>query len=183
MKTTSRRICGALLGMCVVSVMVRGAGADDAADWAHQQAQAQKERDEWYSQQAQAQKERDDWYKQQAQAQRDYEQAERDQKERDDWYKQQAQAQKDHQQSILDGIERVKQQRDEILNKAYDDHPWARAGWTAAAEWTAGGWAAVPPRAPVARPMPRAQVRLPVAPPRRPVPPNPIAFQQMVRQH
>ena len=50
------------------------------------------------------------------------------------------QVHRDYQQSILDGIERVKQQRDEILNKAYDDHPWARAGWTAAAEWTAGGW-------------------------------------------
>jgi len=158
--------------------MVRGVGADDAADWAHQQAQAQREReewqrqqeqaqrdreqadrdreardewyrqqaqaqlerDDWYAQQAQAQKERDDWYAQQAQAQRDREQAERDQKERDAWYKQQEQAQKDSQQSILDGIERVKQQRDEILNKAYDDHPWARAGWTAGAEWTPAGW-------------------------------------------
>src|SRR3954470_24314690 len=128
MKAISRRICGGLLGLCVLSVLCllampgRGAGADDAADWAQQQAQAQKERDAWYAQQAQAQ--------------RDREQAERDQKERDDWYKQQQQAQRDYQQSILDGIERVKQQRNEILNKPYDDHPWARAGWTAAAEWT-----------------------------------------------
>jgi len=202
MKTVSRRTCGTLLGLCVLSMIVPGAGADDASDWAHQHAQAQKEReewqrqqeqaqrdyeqrerdrqaaqdwqtqreqaqkerddwyaqqaqaqrdreqaerdqqarDEWYRQQAQAQQERDDWYKQQAQAQRDREQAERDQKERDEWYKQQEQAQKDSQQSILDGIERVKQQRDEILNKAYDDHPWARAGWTAGAEWTPAGW-------------------------------------------
>jgi hypothetical protein len=111
-------------------------------EWYAQQAQAQRDReqadrdrqarDDWYKQQAQAQKERDDWYAQQAQTQRDREQAEQDQKERDDWYKQQQQVQRDYQQSILNGIERVKQQRDEILNKVYDEHPWAGAGWTAA---------------------------------------------------
>jgi hypothetical protein len=155
MKTTGRWIFAAFLGLSLLSLNV-SAGAED--DWAHQQAQAQrereewqrqqeqaqreqaqrereqaqKERDDWYRQQAQTQKERDDWYAQQAQAQRDREQAERDQKERDDWYKQQQQVQRDYQQSILNGIERVKQQRDEILNKVYDEHPWAGAGWTAA---------------------------------------------------
>ena len=71
------------------------------------------------------------------QAQKEREQAQhwQAQKDREDW-----QAQRDYHQSILDGIERVKQQRDAILNKAYDDHPWARAGWTAGAEWTAAGW-------------------------------------------
>ena len=184
MKTTSRRICGALIGLGVLSAIVPGVGADDAADWANQQAQAQKERDEWYRQQAQAQREyeqaerdrqaRDDWYKQQAQAQKDREQAERDQKERDEWDKYQWQVHRDYQQSIL--------------NRTYDDHPWARAGWTAGAEWKDGGWvlpqsATTPPKAPVARPMPAPQVRLPVVSQRRPMPLNPFAFQQMVRQH
>ena len=82
MKTTSQGFFGALLGLCVLSVIVPGAGADDATDWANQLAQAQKEREEWQAQREQAQKERDDWYKQQEQTQRDY------------------------QQSILDGIER-----------------------------------------------------------------------------
>lgn len=277
-KTISRRTCGAVLGLCVLSVVVPGAGADDTADWAHhqaqaqkereewqrqqeqaqrdreqadrdrqarddwykqqaqaqaerdewyrqqaqtqkerddwyaqqaqaqrdreqaerdqqardewyrQQAQTQKERDDWYAQQAQTQKERDEWYRQQAQAQRDRDQAARDQKERDDWYKQQEQAQKDYQQSILDGIERVKQQRDEILSKAYDDHPWARAGWTAGAEWTAAGWklpqsTTTPPKAPVARRTAAGRIRF-----QAPVVPqpllilNPFASQAMERQ-
>ena len=126
MKRTSRRICGALLGLGVLGLIVPGsmanrAGADDAADYAHQQAQAQREREEhqrqceqaqrdreqadrdrqaqqdWYNQQAQAQRERDAWYAQQAQTQRDYDQRqqERAQKEWDDWMNQRAQAQND----------------------------------------------------------------------------------------
>jgi hypothetical protein len=51
----------------------------------------------------------------------------------------------------MDGIERAKQQTDEILNKACDDHPWARAGWTAGAEWNAGGWVLPESAAPVGR--------------------------------
>jgi hypothetical protein len=152
MKTISRRIWGAVLDLfvlsvlCVLSVLVRGARADDAADWAHQQAQAQRER----------------------------EQAERDQKERDEWDKYQWQVHLDYQKSIL--------------NREYDDHPWARAGWTAGAEWKAGGWvlpdsATTPPKAPVARPMPAPQARLPAAPQRRPMPQNPVAFRQMALQH
>src|SRR5437016_7057992 len=42
MKTSSRWICGALLGLCVLSVMVRGAGADDASDWAHQRSEERR---------------------------------------------------------------------------------------------------------------------------------------------
>src|SRR5262245_29721018 len=101
---------------------------------------------DWYNQQAQAQREREEWDKQQAQAQRDYDQRqqERAQKEWDDWQNQRAQAQADewnkqqaqkaaddwqahlaYQQSILDHIERVKQQRDEILASAYGTQPEA----------------------------------------------------------
>src|SRR5690349_2010542 len=114
-KITNLRLFAALLGPCVLSmigVLSMNAPSVGEDDWAHQQAQAQREREEWQ--------------RQQEQAQRDREQAERDQKERDDWYKQQQQAQRDYQQSIL--------------NRTYDDHPWARAGWTAGAEWTPTGW-------------------------------------------
>ena len=181
MKTTSRRIFAALVGLCLLSVMVRGAGADDATDYANQLYQAQKEREEWQAQRDQAerdrqalqdwhnqlyqaQKERDEWQAQREQAQRDYDQRQRDaqalqdwhnqlyqaqkereqwqadreraQKEWDDWHRQLDQAQKerddyqknlDYQQSILDGIERVKQQRDEILSRGQD------ANWGAGA--------------------------------------------------
>jgi hypothetical protein len=58
-KTTSRRIFGAVLGLCALSAMVRGAGVDDATDHANQLAQAQRERDEWQAQQAQAQRDRE----------------------------------------------------------------------------------------------------------------------------
>jgi len=168
-------------------------------DWYAQQAQAQrdyeqaqrdqKERDDWYRQQAQAQAERDEWYKQQAQAQRDREQAERDQKERDEWYKYQEQVSRDYHQSILDHIERVKQQRDEILNKTYDDHPWASAGWTAGAEWKNGGWSfpqSVAPAAktPLIRRVEIPQLRFeadavppePTAPPKPALPPQPLVI-------
>jgi hypothetical protein len=49
MKSTSRRFLGVLLGVCVLS-NVRGAGADDATDWANQHARAQREREEWQKQ-------------------------------------------------------------------------------------------------------------------------------------
>jgi hypothetical protein len=206
MKTISRWIVRVLLTLCVLGLIAPGGRADDAADWAHQQAQAQKEREDWYAQQAQAQrdreqaerdrqarddwykqqeqaqKERDEWYRQQAQTQRDREQAERDQKERDEWDKYQWQVHRDYQQSIL--------------NRPYDDHPWARAGWTAAAEWTAGGWTlpdsatpakgaagSAPPNAPAARPVPAPQARLPATLQQRLAMQNPAAFQQMVRQN
>src|SRR5437773_1002484 len=157
MKTISRRMCGAVLGLCVLAVLCvltmtgRSAGADDATDHANQLAQAQKEREEWQRQQEQAQREYEQRERDRQAAQDWQTQREQAQKERDDWQKQ-----RDYQQSILDGIERVKQQRDEILSRAYDAQPGSAAGW-------AGGGMTVPPNAPMARPTPRAQVRLAAA--------------------
>jgi hypothetical protein len=120
MKMISRGSCGAVLGLCLLS-MVRGAGADD----------------DWY------QRQWDDWWKQRDQTQREAEQAERD---RQFW-----QAHRDYHQNLWDSIELAKRQNDEILNKVYDDHPWARAGWTAGAEWSAGGWKLPESEAPAGR--------------------------------
>ncbi len=198
-KITNLRLFAALLGPCVLSmigVLSMNAPSVGEDDWAHQQAQAQrereewqrqqeqaqrdreqaerdqKERDDWYRQQAQTQKERDDWYAQQAQAQRDREQADRDQKERDDWYKQQQQAQRDYQQSIL--------------NRTYDDHPWARAGWTAGAEWTPTGWKLPESVVPPSRVRPASeQIRFEsdAIPPQPLMTMNPFVFQPMAGQN
>ena len=116
MKIIRPRIVGALVSLGVLLVIVPNARSDDATDWANQQAQAQrdreqaeqdrqdrenwqnqiaqaqKEREDWYNQQAQAQKEREAWDNQQAQAQRDREQAERDRQDRENWAAEQANA-------------------------------------------------------------------------------------------
>jgi chromosome segregation ATPase len=154
MKTNSPRIFGAVVGLCVLSVMVCGAGGDDATDYANQLAQAQKEREEWQAQREQAQRDFDqrqrdaqalqDWHNRLYQAQKEREQwqadRERAQKEWDDWHRQLDQAQRerddyqknlDYQQSILDGIERVRRQHDELLSRGQE---------------APGGGATVPPQ-------------------------------------
>lgn len=149
-KAISRGIFGILLGLAVLSLIVRGAGADDATDWANQQAQAQRERDEWYRQQEQAQREReqaerdqrerDEWYRQQAQAQaeRDREQAARDwearQKEWDDWWKQRDQAERERQAQEQAQRDRDQAARDwEARQKEWDD--WWRQREQSQKEW------------------------------------------------
>ena len=174
----------------VLSVMEGGAAAVD--DWYQQQALAQREREQaereaWQAQQEQTKREWDDWWKQREQAQREAEQAERD---RQFW-----QAQRDTHQYIWDLIERNRQWQEEMANKVYDDHPWARAGWTAGAEWKDGGWvlpessssesAASAPRAAVVPrpPAPPIWLQSQGNSPQRLARLNPFAFRLMVLQH
>ncbi len=107
MRIISLRIFSALIALGVLWAVVPDARSDDATDWANQQAQAQRDREQaerdrqdrenWQNQIAQAQKEREDWYNQQAQAQKDAEawatQQAQAQKDREEWLNLQAQAQ------------------------------------------------------------------------------------------
>jgi len=47
MKTISRRFCGALLGVCVLGLIVKSAGADEMADW---MAEQRRQNDEYHRQ-------------------------------------------------------------------------------------------------------------------------------------
>jgi hypothetical protein len=67
MKITSRRICGALLGLCVLSVIVRGAGADEMAAW---MAEMQRQNDEFHRK-AQEDREAMDRFNREAYAERE----------------------------------------------------------------------------------------------------------------
>jgi hypothetical protein len=123
-KTSKMWIFGAL-ALGVLLVMVPNSRSDDATDWANQQVQAQKEREQaerdrqerenWQNQIAQAQKEREDWYNQQAQAQ----------KEREDWQNQQAQAQREAEQAqkerdLNDYLNKISQNDQNLMNWAVE---------------------------------------------------------------
>ena len=68
MKTVSRRILSFLLGLCVVSVIVRGLGADEMADW---MAEMRRQNDE-FNRQEQQRREDMDRFNREAQEMRDY---------------------------------------------------------------------------------------------------------------
>lgn len=67
MKKISRQIGGALLGLCVSAVVVRGAQADEIADWI---ADMRRQNDE-FNRQAQADRDAMDKFNREAQADRD----------------------------------------------------------------------------------------------------------------
>jgi hypothetical protein len=154
MKTTSRRIFGALLGLCVLSVIVPGVRADETADW---MAEMRRQNDE-FNRQAQEDRDARDKFNREAQEAR----------EAMDKWNREVQEGRDN--------ERKQQEWDDWLNRLRGDAPAAGAP---------AGPKSSPAKAPVARPAPVPQVRsfVPAAPQRRPVPQNPVAFQQMVRQN
>jgi hypothetical protein len=104
MKTISRRICGVLLGLCMLGLIVPGARADEMADWMAEQRRQNddyhRQWQEWRAEQDRADREaqaaqvaRDRAY-QEAQAEqaardRAYQEAQQAQAERDAWYKSQ----------------------------------------------------------------------------------------------
>src|SRR5580765_6513754 len=67
MKTTSRRIFGALLGLCVLPVTVPGVRGDETADW---MAEMRRQNDE-FNRQAQEDREARDRFNREAQEERD----------------------------------------------------------------------------------------------------------------
>src|SRR3954467_8693654 len=67
MKTTSRRIWGVLLCLCVLSATMRGAGAEEPGDW---MAEMRRQNDE-FNRQAAADREAMDKFNREAQAERD----------------------------------------------------------------------------------------------------------------
>src|SRR5260221_1310678 len=92
MKTISRRIFGALMGLCVMSVIVPAVRADETADWMaemrrqndefNRQAQEMREFMDKFNREAQA--ERDAWYQWNKEVQ-DARDNERKEKEWDEW--------------------------------------------------------------------------------------------------
>ncbi len=101
MKTISRWLCGALVGMTVLGLVVKGAAGDEMADWmAQQQRQNEEYHRQWQqwreeqdranreAQEAQAARDRAYYEAQSQQEARDkaYKEAEEAQKERDAWY-------------------------------------------------------------------------------------------------
>jgi hypothetical protein len=166
MKTTSRQIFGALFGLGVLSVIVPGVRADENSDWMAEMArqndefnrQAREDRAAMDKFNEDAQKERDAFYEWNRQVQQ-WRDDERKQKEWDDW-----------------------------RNRLSGDAPAAAPAAGPAAGTAAGpaaGPKSTPAKAPVKRraPVPQVRAYTPAASQRRPVPQDPVAFQQMVRQN
>ena len=182
MKTTSRRVFAALLGLCVLSVMVRGARGDETAD---SMAEMRRQNDE-FNRQAYEEREARDKFLREAQEERDArdkfnreayeERAAMDkfnretQAERDAWYKwnREVQEWRDNQQK--------QQEWDDWLN---------RLGGSAQSVEPAAGLKSTPPKAPVARPVPAPQLwfQAHAVPQQGLVILNPYMFQQMARQN
>src|SRR5262249_4654893 len=142
-----------LLGVCVMSVMVRGVRADDTADW---MAEMRRQNDE-FNRQAQEDRDARDKFNREAQEERDA---------RDNWNRE------------------VQEWRDsERKQQEWGDWLKRLRGGADGVGPAAGP--STPPKAPVVRPAPAPQLRslVPAAPQRWPMPQDPIAFQQMVREH
>jgi hypothetical protein len=135
MKTISRRICGVLLGLCMLGLIVPGARADEMADWMAEQRRQNddyhRQWQEWRAEQdradreAQAAQEARDRAYQEAQAEqaardRAYQEAQQAQAERDAWYKSQEET----------------RQYWENLRKQEEWDAWMGSSW-GSADWSA----------------------------------------------
>lgn len=123
------RLWGVLFLGVLLCLIVPNSRADEAADYAYQQAQAQREREEYQRQCEEAQRQREEYQRQCDEAQRQREQAERDQQARDESYRQQEQAQRDRDawQNYWDRLQQDADQRErdrqaaQQAQKAWDD--------------------------------------------------------------